>query len=207
MSIFLSIDRLSDGLLNYWSFTNNVMDTIGTAHLINGVNATLGFDRFNRSNSALDLSFGYYQAPNGTYFNGPFTIAAWYCPKTLKNLTRILDFGISSTCSPYVAFAINDQKAYVRISNNDTNYWSTSSNLTLNVLNWTHLAATFDGNSLKFYQNGIQTSKPAKAGIPLDVIRISNYIGKNCQKYQENLNGILDEVRIYNRSLNLFELF
>lgn len=182
------------------------MDTVGTAHLINGVNAALGLDRFNRSNSALDLSNGYYQAPNGTYFNGPFTIAAWYCPKTLKNLTRILDFGISSTCSPYVAFAINDQKAYVRIQNNSTNTWYTTSNLDLITLNWAHLAATFDGKSLKFYQNGIQSSTTVNAGIPLNVIRISNYIGKNCQN-QENLNGILDEVRIYNRSLNQTEIF
>ena len=56
---------INNGLVNYWPFTNNVQDSIGGAHLYNGVNAQFTYngvnDRFNRMNSALSLNCGHYQ--------------------------------------------------------------------------------------------------------------------------------------------------
>ncbi len=70
---------------------------------------------------------------------------------------------------------------------------------------WSHLAMTFDGRSLRFYQDGVavgsahQTVKPRVAGVPL-------LIGK-CQGLGEQFfRGLIDEVRIYSRALSEMEI-
>ena len=61
-----------DSLINYWPIVNNSNDLIGNAHMYDGINVSLTADRFNNSNSALDIANGYLKLPPGVYFNGNF---------------------------------------------------------------------------------------------------------------------------------------
>ena len=66
----------------------------------------LGTDRFNWSNSALDLNSRYYQVPNGIYFRGAFTISAWIYSRQILNYVRLIDFSVVNTENPDVVLAI-----------------------------------------------------------------------------------------------------
>ena len=69
---------------------------------------------------------------------------------------------------------------------------------------WTHLAATFDGSTLRLYVNGTQVSQLAVSGS----IATSNgalRIGGN-SIWGEYFSGLIDEVRIYNRALTAGEI-
>ena len=68
---------------------------------------------------------------------------------------------------------------------------------------WSHLAATFDGKTVKLYINGeLVASQPQ--GTPLTTSTGTFQIGGS--SYGEFFNGWLDEIRIYNRALSAAEI-
>ncbi len=64
---------------------------------------------------------------------------------------------------------------------------------------WSHLALTYDGATLRLYVNGIQVSSRATIGM---IKRTTDplWIGGN-QPYGEYFHGLIDEVRVYDRAL------
>jgi chitodextrinase len=72
------------------------------------------------------------------------------------------------------------------------------------VGSWTHLALTYDGSALRLYVNGVQAATLAASG----TIQSSSsplFIGGN-QPYGEYFNGLIDDVRVYNRALSPAEI-
>jgi fibronectin type 3 domain-containing protein len=69
---------------------------------------------------------------------------------------------------------------------------------------WTHVALTYDGATLRLYVNGAQVATRAAGGT---VQSGSNplWIGGN-QPYGEFFQGLIDEVRVYNRALSPTEV-
>ena len=65
---------------------------------------------------------------------------------------------------------------------------------------WSHLAVTYDGATLRLYVNGIQTSSRPTSGI---IKRTTDplWIGGN-RPYGEYFQGLIDEVRAYDRALS-----
>jgi glucose/arabinose dehydrogenase/fibronectin type 3 domain-containing protein len=64
---------------------------------------------------------------------------------------------------------------------------------------WTHVALTYDGAALRLYVNGTQVATKAGTGA-IQTTDNALWIGGN-QPYGEYFNGIIDEVRVYNRAL------
>jgi hypothetical protein len=69
---------------------------------------------------------------------------------------------------------------------------------------WTHLAATYDGATLRLYVNGVQVASRAQTGAII-VTSSPLRIGGN-GIWGEYFQGRIDEVRIYNRALSQAEL-
>jgi PKD repeat protein len=77
-----------------------------------------------------------------------------------------------------------------------------SSPLPLNT--WSHIAATYDGATIRFFVNGLLVASRAQTGAIIassDVLTI----GGNAYSGQ-NWAGLIDEVRIYNRALSPVEI-
>ena len=64
---------------------------------------------------------------------------------------------------------------------------------------WSHLALTYDGATLRLYVNGIQVSSRSTTGM---IKRTTDplWIGGN-QPYGEYFQGLIDQVRVYDRAL------
>jgi chitodextrinase len=74
------------------------------------------------------------------------------------------------------------------------------SGTTANPLNtWTHVALTYDGAALRLYVNGTQVATGAATGA-IQTTTNPLWIGGN-SPYGEYFQGLIDEVRVYNRAL------
>jgi len=69
---------------------------------------------------------------------------------------------------------------------------------------WTHLAATYDGTTLRLYVNGTQVSTLAIAGTILTSASQLKIGGNSI--WGEWFTGLIDEVRVYNRALTAAEI-
>ena len=69
---------------------------------------------------------------------------------------------------------------------------------------WTYLATTYDGSFIKLYVNGVQVSSVAMTG-PIKTSLNPLQIGGDTVNGQ-NFKGLIDEVRVYNRSLTQAEI-
>jgi Concanavalin A-like lectin/glucanases superfamily len=70
---------------------------------------------------------------------------------------------------------------------------------------WVHLATTYDGTTQRLFVNGVQVSQRAVSGT-IDVSTGALRIGGNDVWAGEYFNGLIDEVRIFNRALSNGEI-
>ena len=183
---------------------------IGGAHLFNGKKAGLTEDRFARPLSALSLNGGSYQIPPGNYFqNGQFSITTWIKLKNygsypglvkfsngFKNESIFLGFNMGTSKPQFIIFNGNQIE---RIANSIS-----SSAIQLNI--WTHLAMTFDQNFNNLIYVNANITASGNLNQPLKyTTRISNYIGRP-DGNQPDLNGTIDELKIFNRALSQQEI-
>jgi hypothetical protein len=73
---------------------------------------------------------------------------------------------------------------------------------TLNT--WTHVAATYDGTTIRLYLNGVQNATRAQTGSLLASTQPLRLGGDAI--WAEWFQGMLDEIRVYNRALSASEI-
>jgi hypothetical protein len=132
------------------------------------------------------------------------TLEAWVNPASLSGWNTVVMKEGSTTTLAYSLYA-NDGSPWpsitVRINSVDRKAVGTSS-LPLNT--WTHLAATYDGANLRLYVNGVQVGSRAQTGNMLVSTRTLRIGGNSV--WGEYFNGIIDDVRVYNRALTAAEI-
>jgi len=81
---------------------------------------------------------------------------------------------------------------------------------TLGDNQWHHVAGTFDGKFLRIYVDGKETSKPAANGKPISKNNWDLCVGNSVVDYGTGeflaFDGLIDEVRVYNRALSAEEI-
>jgi hypothetical protein len=70
---------------------------------------------------------------------------------------------------------------------------------------WSHLAVTYDGTTVRLFVNGVQTGSAAGGGA-MAVSSRPLKLGGNAVFSDEWYAGLLDDVRIYNRTLSASEI-
>jgi Concanavalin A-like lectin/glucanases superfamily/Bacterial Ig domain len=131
------------------------------------------------------------------------TLEAWVNPSAggnwrtvlLKQQTNDLVYGLYSNDD------VNRPSAWLYTTTSQPSVTGTAA---VAVNTWTHLAATYDGTTVRMYVNGTQTGSRAISGAlaagtgPLK-------IGGNAL-WGEYFAGLIDDVRVYNRALSAGEL-
>ena len=131
------------------------------------------------------------------------TLEAWVNPVTINSFRTVLLKERAGQLS-YALYGNSDldrPRGEIFTSAGWSNSQGTSQ---LPVNTWSHLAATYDGATLRFYLNGVLAgSAPATGSIIVSANPLR--IGGN-SIWGEYFNGRIDEVRIYNRALSVTEI-
>ena len=132
------------------------------------------------------------------------TIGAWVkinsMPPTATTVIRKgYQEGGSPGSVPYMFYIDN----YFNFYGSNGSQWIFNVKFTPPVGEWFHVVGTFDGSTAIIYKNGVEQNR--KTGITEKMFTndLNLYIGTMWTDY---FNGIIDEVRIYNRALSPREI-
>jgi len=197
----------TNGLVGYWPFNGNANDESlnGNNGTVNG--ATLFSDRFGKSNSAylFDGLDDYISISGSSSLNisNNISICGWYLLKTnTTDALGILDRGpgLDNHGGYYVRFVNKYLQFGISMP-----YVNNNSQETSVIEKWTFFACTYNNDSVYIYVDNKLTHS-SKAGVGnLDKWTDTDplTIGK---EWIHHFNGIIDDIRIYNRALDKSEI-
>lgn len=202
------IPGVTDGLVAYFSFSNGVKDESGNNNTAQIHGATPSNDRYGNSLSAysFDGYSSYIELSPNKFTTSEFTYAAWVKPSSipLKNgVLTILDTGdyqgdqamvLANTTVlgwgmwSYTIDRASFNFAYTGILPTDTSKWY-------------HIIASRGEKVLNIYVNGVLSSSQNMTDKPFYSNNVRTLIG---QRFDGTFtfNGIIDEVKIFNRALS-----
>jgi hypothetical protein len=132
------------------------------------------------------------------------TVEAWVCPTALSGYRTILLREVPGGLA-YALYA-NDEapRPAIWINADGTDVEAAGPQpMQLNV--WVHMAATYDGTTLRLFLNSIPWGTYAVSGTISDASGVLRFGGNAV--WGEYFQGFLDEIRIYDRALSTSELF
>ena len=204
-----------DGGANDIAGTNNgILEGGATANAVGVVGQAFRFDGTN----------GYVQIPDSPVFHPTnLTVEYWVLFNSLDSA------GTSPAGDQYVVFKQNSQRynfegfdlRKIRVGGNDifkfavssTNSAGTAETAELHATNlvvttgvWYHVAGVRGSNYIQIYVNG-QLEGQTNVDFPQDYGTNALYFGTSGESYWDHkLNGLLDEVSLYNRALSADEI-
>jgi fibronectin type 3 domain-containing protein len=132
------------------------------------------------------------------------TISAWVRPTTLSGWRTIVMKEGSATGLVYSLYSTTNNNrpgGYLEIGGTDRELKATASVVTTG---WRHLALTYDGTTMRIYIDGVLRGTRAQTGA-VAASTGSLKIGGNAI-WGEWFSGLIDEVRIYDRTLSAAEI-
>ena len=155
---------------------------------------------FNHFILAIRFQQGYAQFPVGIYFYPEFTFMIWIKPLSYNNYQRVFDFGNGySNRNLVLAFIAKTSGALLFVNGK---LKQTTDVFPLNI--WTHVVVTSTNKDIIFYLNGEQ--KLVVNGSLERTETKLNYIGKSLYASDSNIDAVLDEFKIFDRSLTKEEI-
>lgn len=199
----------TNGLVAYYPFNGNAND--GSGNQLNGTvyGASLTTDRNGVANKAYYFSGlgDYIKILSNTLLNiQNYTITAWVNVEEFGGSSAeagyILSKGIYPNYNYLFGARISDQFA-TSTTNNNT-FLGFASTSTFNTDSWYLLTVINDGTSLRLFVNGIANGSIALG--PSQTNSNDIYIGRYEGTDSWNFKGKIDDIRIYNRALNIDEV-
>jgi hypothetical protein len=216
---------LKCGLVAWYNFNGgNLNDSSGNGNNITFNNATPTADRFGRPNNAylFNGTSNYMSVPNSPSLNpNSITLFAIFKPNGFYSLqchgNAILQKGTNDSEDGWYLLRFNDTLnncvnpidtahiivggAYGNNSNPGSITTAKAINTDLHTGTWYTVAYTYDGTTSRFYLNGVLTQSIAKSDAfsPNTEDLFIGYSPQNGGQYW--LNGVVDEIRIYNQAL------
>jgi len=137
-------------------------------------------------------------------FTTGMTIEAWVNPKSLTGWQAVVMKERAGGLA-YALYSSDDTNkppaGYVNVGGSDR---SAGGAATIPLNAWTHLATTYDGTSLRIYVNGTLVTTTAVAGSIVTSTGVLRVGGNSV--WGEYFNGLIDDVRLYNRALTAAEI-
>ena len=191
---------IRDGLVAYFPFNGNADDHSGRDHHGTNFGASLSPDRFGSSNEAMlfngTSSHIEVQQHNDFDIKNKLTLSCWLRhdanPASCEDiLTKGTDaYGLMFACNGSGEIGFN-------LFTNSESFLSSGVKPLSGY--WYHVAAVYDGISQRIYINGVLKNEISRSG----VIHTNNNLlmmGWRTADGHSFYNGLLDEVRVYNRA-------
>ena len=201
------------GLAGWWRLNEtsgtaarDASDHGNTGTLVNiasPATATSGWNTAGKFNGAMafDGSDDNVDVGNGTSLaiSYTFTVAAWIYPLSVTGSYLIYSRtgGPSADRTPYFGI-LNGVLA--AIIGDGTSYQNINSGVVIQVNQWQHVVFYFNGTKTGYYRNGINIYEINQTVFPVNR-RGSFNIGSFAPGVYRCFNGLIDDVRVYNRTL------
>ncbi|VFM96417.1 MAG: Concanavalin A-like lectin/glucanases superfamily protein [Candidatus Kentron sp. G] len=199
-------DTLSDGLVAYYPFNGNANDESGNGNdgTVNG--ATLTEDRFGNAGSAYSFNGidNYIDCGNADILNinDTITLSAWINHTTGEPINWEDMFMKGNTTYGF-QFNSGDDSFVFHLT---TSGWKNlSSDIKPLAGVWYHVVGTYDGEQQKIYVDGVLKNIDTWSE-SINVTDDPLTIGYKVASDNSYFNGVIDEVRIYNRPLSETEV-
>ena len=136
----------------------------------------------------------------GTFYRDGFTLQAWVRKATTKNDVAVV--GTWAGSGPMLWVDHLASRYHLTLDGGLSSYLDSGRSPIVGT--WQHLAATYDGATARFYVDGVEIASRAVAGGAgtSDVWRVGAYGGSPGGFF----DGLVDDVRVYNRALSEAEL-
>ena len=162
---------------------------------------------WNQAASFAGNSSSYVSVPNSGSLDitGSFTLEAWINPATVTGAKGIISKG--GALGTALKYCLRISNGRILVATNGAQRLITKSSTLININEWTHVAATYNSSTNLFvlYINGAtDTSAVVPAAAPT-TNSDSLFIG--ISGASTPFNGKLDEVRVWNVSLNVIQIF
>ena len=200
---------LNRGLVAFYPFNGSANDESSNGNNGNVFGAYFDSDRNGKSNSAISLSGNnsYIQLPSGSStslnITSDLTVSIWF--KTTDGAKGLVDLGDNySGAGGYLIMLGGANLGYGKITvYTGTSWYSTNSSFADN--RWHNLVVLIDSHTLKIYVDNNLESKISNVSAP------SSWNGKRSLGSLNDgnamfLKGCIDDMRIYNRALNVSEI-
>ncbi|MBK7393698.1 MAG: hypothetical protein IPI64_10430 [Chloracidobacterium sp.] len=196
------------GMVSMWAAENNPFDSLGRNNgvLTNGTTFTSGILGQAFSFDGVD---DYVEIPDSPSLDVTrISMSFWFKINQLNRIHELVNkFGPEgSNTIAYGAEIGGNNRVCFRISTDGTLAGLTDlcSTTTLTTDTWYHFAGTYDGSDMKLYINGINEGSVSKSG---DIFVSTQNLKLGSYGYHGwFLNGALDEVSVFNRSLSGAEI-
>jgi hypothetical protein len=205
-------DPGKNGLAAWWPFDGDFKDAAGTNHGSPKGDAKIVTDAARGQVLALDGTGDYVEFSNSPSLNitgDKISLAAWVNLNSVATVEIILCKVANDTthASPYFSYSLHalangQPRFWIARTGGTSNRAGTAGMLTVGT--WHHVAGVYDGAQLKLYFDGALVGTTNATG------NLNGYdtvlrIGTN-GALTEQLDGKLDDVRIYNRPLSDMEI-
>ena len=201
--VFVPPSFLTNGLVAYFPFNGNANDASGNGHNATVYGTVLNTDRFGKTNAA-------YHFTGGQYIDIPLDCSSQ------KPLTYSLWFNQDSPAQwPDQALIWNGT---FDAAGNDLGIWNSTNNLWVDYQTrmqyyssfvvtqhtWVHVTVTFS-DTVILYVNGQIIGQADYPSQPVSRSSVTR-LGKSQDFYDTSFEGVIDDVRIYNRALSSNEV-
>jgi hypothetical protein len=162
-----------------------------------------------RSGKALQFNgANYIEAPDSSSLdlNSQVTITAWINPSSVSAYNRIVAKSYTSNIAPWTMYGLLfDNANHLRLEIATSGTQNAVNGVTTIPLNqWTFVAETYDGSTMKVYVNGVLDNSTTHTGT-IDTNNIPLSIGRSGFGL-DYFKGTIDEVKIWNRALSADEI-
>jgi len=212
-SVYGQTYDFTDGLVSYYPMEDTsypVLDNAGNNHLeIRSGTPDLdvtgkvgqGIDFESSSSEALA---NYSQVVSGY----PFTLAGWFKPESNGALTGLVDLSdLSSTNINYQITRLATNKPYVYARNGGSDSGCSGGTDMTSANGWRHVVGVFSSDTNRtLYVDGVEICSATDSrtfNSAVDVLTLGAYGDATPAAY---FDGVMDEIAIYNRTLNTSEI-
>jgi hypothetical protein len=213
--LYFTPNTLTNGLVAWYPFTGNLIDSSVNANNFTNSNAVLTTDRFGTLNSAY-----YFNNAKNSYavsnnipitLTGPYTFSFWQNFKSFNEGASVLELIRNSSTIANLNPAIwqHNNKLYLTTCTNSNNQMLMDT--TSNLLNkWVNFTWTVSAGVTNLYENGILIASSNSMPWPTDAttaLTLGNNANSNIAIHSQPSNVSFDEIRIYNRVLTSSEIY
>lgn len=209
-------NRLTDGLVGLWSFdgkdmsNNTAFDrspsggndgtlTNGPVRTIGKIGQALDFDGVDDLVSVADADI---LSPSSE-----ITVSAWIKRNSLTGRQFFVSKGQASSnaATEYWLEIASDNGLIFQLADASSHKLTGATSIT-DTTTWHHVVGTWDGTTQKLYVDGVQDAVTVTWSGSINNTTYELALGNRSSARDIEFNGVLDEVRIYNRALSADEI-